>query len=187
MSNLDQRDKVGSIDTSPRPTSLSQSYASTAKIGHSNSKSKVETTIKTAEKPKNPDNKPEDRFFLRLPQDSSLRPYSGYALQNYIKSRLESEKNCFPRFYSQKQDLLFALVKEIHTLKKITTSNICGNSVTEKVTPWKSYQISIIPRSFSTINGDFQHCLGPVTPDSICYEETLVTSVLTFKCKVYLS
>ncbi|POS86705.1 hypothetical protein EPUL_002191 [Erysiphe pulchra] len=97
-----------------------------------------------------PKNQPDDRVFLRLHENSPLRTHSGYALQTLLKSKLSSEGNLISSILPTKSGFAISQSKgnNVALEEKIASSNFFGDARIEKTSPWTSYPISNVPRSF---------------------------------------
>ncbi|POS81908.1 hypothetical protein EPUL_006380, partial [Erysiphe pulchra] len=117
----------------------------------------------------------DDRLFLRLPMDSPLRAHSGYALQTILKSKLGSDGDLISNILPTKTGFALCPSKgKTDALKeKILSVNSFGDARIEKASPWTSYRISNVPRSYGAINEDLEHCLLPVTTHAL---QTAVTA-----------
>ncbi|POS82807.1 hypothetical protein EPUL_006309 [Erysiphe pulchra] len=96
-----------------------------------------ELNIPETPRPQPPKNQPDDRLFLRLSNDVPLRAYSGYALLDYIKSKLGSDKEPIKNVLPTKSG--FVLCPSKGNLKvleeKISENKICTDALLEKASP----------------------------------------------------
>ncbi|POS82990.1 hypothetical protein EPUL_006331, partial [Erysiphe pulchra] len=105
-----------------------KSNASTARSSITTTMFPSESKKKNLINRKKMENSPDDRLFLRLSEDSSLRNYSGYALLSYIKSQLGPDKDLLANVLPTKTGHALCPSKgNMNTYEtKISTSKICG-------------------------------------------------------------
>ncbi|POS87109.1 hypothetical protein EPUL_000842 [Erysiphe pulchra] len=139
-----------------RPLCLRRAYVHANAVKSRNPKaySHTESDHQNSTHHNSPKEHADDRLFLRLSNDNPLRAYSGFALLDYIRSKLGSDKD---------------LIKDVLSTQteKIMEKKIHEDAVLEKASPWISYRISNVPRSHGSINEKLEHFLVPVTLDSI--------------------
>ncbi|KAI1005048.1 hypothetical protein K3495_g3168, partial [Podosphaera aphanis] len=135
--------------------------------GRSNLLSKAPATLKL--NPKSQQQRPDDRLFIRLPEGDNLRELSAYALQSHIRTKLGIDGQLLSNVQATKTG--FALCpKDGDTAKlreKVSATGIFGNATIDNASPWTSYRIKHVPRTYGTINDDMKYCHNPVTTDAM--------------------
>ncbi|KAI0994346.1 hypothetical protein K3495_g13836 [Podosphaera aphanis] len=157
-----------------RPTRNSEpaSYANIARKGPNNctpnsllSRNKGPACSGLQSRPQPQRHRTDDRLFVRIPEGDKLRDLSAYAIQSHLKAKLGTDGRLLTNVQSTKTG--FALCpKDGDTAKlkeTISKVNFFGDAQVEPASPWTSYRIKNVPRTFGTINDKLVYCLQPVT------------------------
>ena len=116
-----------------------------------------------------------DRLFVRIPDGDKPRCLSAYAIQSYLIAKLGKGGRVLVNLQSTKTS--FALCPkdgEISKLKEeILKVSIFDNVAVESASPWTSYRINNVPRTFGTINDELRYCLQPVIVTAAAMHEAL--------------
>ncbi|POS82098.1 hypothetical protein EPUL_006367, partial [Erysiphe pulchra] len=162
-------------------TNFKQSYASITKRDNI---TKPKAILQT--KKKNPTslqkqiiNTQDERLFLRLPENSTLLTYTGYAVQTLIKAKLCADGSLLASVLLTKTGFSFCPSKGNSTAlkNKRIEGNFFGDATIEQALPWVSYRISNVPRTYGAIDDNLQHCLKSVTSDAISAALAAVTGI----------
>lgn len=118
---------------------------------------------------KNAKSNTDDRLFLRLSEGDKLRSLSPYALLSHLKTSLGPDAHLLVNAQITKSG--FALcpkADESSALKdKISSISLLSNVTIDNATPWTSYKIQNVPRSYGTLSDDYEHQLIPVTTTAL--------------------
>ena len=114
----------------------------------------------------------DDRLFVRIPEGNTLRDHSAYAIQSHLKAKLGNEGQILTNVQSTKTG--FALCPKDgdseNLMEKIKSVSFFGDAPVEKATPWTSYRIKNVPRTYGAlehINVEWKYCLKPVTAEAL--------------------
>ena len=111
----------------------------------------------------------DNRLFVRLPSNSSLRNTSGYTIQTHLKSKLGSQSKLLSNVVPTKTG--FALRPSAGNAnalnERLKTVDLCGTAPIEKASPWTSYRIKNVLRFYGKINQNMQYYLEPVTTEAV--------------------
>ncbi|CCU75642.1 reverse transcriptase [Blumeria hordei DH14] len=113
--------------------------------------------------------KSDDRLFVRLPNNSAIPGYSGYALQTLLKTRLGKHKKLLSNVLPKNTGFAFC-PSTSHTddlAEKVNSVGVFGNASIERASPWASYRIENVPRNYGTLNENLQYCLQAAPPEAI--------------------
>ncbi|CCU81551.1 endonuclease/reverse transcriptase [Blumeria hordei DH14] len=129
-----------------------------------------QTTAKARLQPK--PTRTDDRLFVRIPEGNTLRDHSAYAIQYHLKAKLGNEGQILTNVQSTKTG--FALCPKDgdseNLMEKIKSVSFFGDAPVEKATPWTSYRIKNVPRTYGAlehINEEWKYCLKPVTAEAL--------------------
>lgn len=118
---------------------------------------------------KNAKSNTDDRLFLRLSEGDKLRSLSPYALLTHLKTSLGPDAHLLINAQITKSG--FALCPkagESSALKdKISSISLLSNVTIDNATPWTSYRIQNVPRSYGTLSDNYEHQLIPVTTTAL--------------------
>ncbi|KAI1007630.1 hypothetical protein K3495_g597 [Podosphaera aphanis] len=107
----------------------------------------------------------DDRLFIRIPVGDKLRDLSAYAIQYHLKAKLEIDGRLLTNLQSTKTG--FGLCPKngdtVNFKETISKVNIFRDALMEIASPWTSYRIKNVPRTFGTINDKLVYFLQPVT------------------------
>ena len=114
---------------------------------------------------------------MRLPNDSVLRGYSGYALQTLLKARLGDHNKLLSNVLPTNTGFAFCpSTGHIDDLaEKVNSVGVFGNAPIERASPWTSYRIENVPRNYGTLNENLQYCLQVISPEA--FSEALKVAV----------
>ncbi|KAI0996381.1 hypothetical protein K3495_g11799 [Podosphaera aphanis] len=126
--------------------------------------------------PQSQPHRSDDRLFVRIPEGDKLRDLSAYAIQCHLKAKLGNDSSLLTTVQPTKSG--FALCPkhgETSKLKeKIAMVGTFGDAPVENASPWTSYRIDYVPRTYGTLEKDLIYGLQPVT--SAAMEEALTAA-----------
>ncbi|CCU81843.1 endonuclease/reverse transcriptase [Blumeria hordei DH14] len=113
-----------------------------------------------------------DRLFVRIPEGNTLRGHSAYAIQSHMKAKLGNEGQILTNVQSTKTGFALCLKDgdSENLMEKIKSVSFFGEAPVEKATPWTSYRIKNVPRTYGAlehINEEWKYCLKPVTAEAL--------------------
>lgn len=111
----------------------------------------------------------DERLFLRLPENDTLRTLSGYALQTLLKTKLGPHGHLLANTHSTKTGFALCPTKGKSEIlaENLAATRILKDKEIERAFPWKSYRISDIPRKLGTSDEYLKHHFEPVTNESL--------------------